>query len=146
HNLPEHAAQSASGIRDGAPALAAITGADVDRVRLAFSSRCIQTERFQSRRRNRVLGHDQQTGLARLRIEPARDFVAGVSAGAVFFARGDTRSLGSLLFARNAIVRIAVKIHRAPLLVLSRMPEPTVRSLSMSWPSHKHCVESQSIA
>src|SRR5438105_12885263 len=37
-DLPEHAAQSAPGIRDGASTVAAVARANVDRVRLVFSS------------------------------------------------------------------------------------------------------------
>ncbi len=77
-DLSEHASESASGIRDGASALAAVTGANTDRVRLAFSSGRVRPEGFQAGGRNRVLGYDQQTGLARVRIEPARNRVTCV--------------------------------------------------------------------
>ena len=46
------------GIRDGASALAAVAGADTNRVRLVFSSGRVQSIRFQAGGRDRVLGHD----------------------------------------------------------------------------------------
>ena len=45
-HFPEHAAEHASGLRDGASALAAIAGADADRVRLVFSSRRVRARGF----------------------------------------------------------------------------------------------------
>src|SRR5205085_3987185 len=111
-DFSEHAALDASGIRDAASTLAPIARANVDRLRLAFSSGCVQAKRFQSPRRDRVLGYDQQTGLARLRVEPARNRLARVSTGAVFVAGVDTRSLGSILFARDGLMPIAENAQR----------------------------------
>src|SRR5438477_855774 len=48
-DFPEHASQSASRIRDGASALAPVTGANTDCVRLAISSGRVQSIRFQTR-------------------------------------------------------------------------------------------------
>src|SRR5947208_3928762 len=49
YDFPEHASQSASRIRDGASALAPVTEANTDCVRLAISSRRVQSSRFQTR-------------------------------------------------------------------------------------------------
>jgi hypothetical protein len=43
-----------------------------------------QRPQLQSERRDRVLGHNQQTGLARVRVEPARHCFARVSTWSLF--------------------------------------------------------------
>src|SRR5262245_21556244 len=100
-DLPEHASQPASRIRDGAPALAPIAGQNVGRVRLAFSSRRVRPKTFQTSGRDRVLGPDQQTGLARVRAESTRNRVARVCAWTVFVARIDPGCMGQTLLAAN---------------------------------------------
>src|SRR5439155_21203843 len=98
-DLPEHASQSAPGIRDGAPTLAAIAGTNADYLRLAFPSGRVRAKRFQSARRDRVLGHDQQARLARVRTEPARNFIARVCTGTLLVARIHPGRVGRVLSA-----------------------------------------------
>src|SRR5439155_24091293 len=98
-DLPEHAAQPASRIRDGASTLAAVAGAHTNLVRLVFSSGRVRPKRFQSDGRDRVLGHDQQTGLARVRAQSARYFVARVSARALLSAGKYPGGVGRVLSA-----------------------------------------------
>ena len=54
---------------------------------------------FQPGRRDRILGHDQQAGLARVRVEPARHCLARVSTGSLFAARKYSSGVGPRIFA-----------------------------------------------
>ena len=61
-----------------------------------------------SGRRDRILGYDQQAGLACVRAEPARHRVARVSTGAVFSAGKHPRCVGSGVSAQPAVAQDAI--------------------------------------
>ena len=89
-----------------------VAGPDIDLVRLVFSSGGVRANGFQAGGRDRVLGHDQQTGLARVRVEPARNRVARVSAGPVFAAGKYSRGMGRVLSAGDEVRWIEQSLAR----------------------------------
>ena len=65
-----------------------------------FHPEAFERSDFRPGRRSRVLGHDEQTGLACLRTKSAGDCVARLPAGAVFAAGKYSGGVGSGIFAR----------------------------------------------
>ena len=81
-DLPQPAPQPAPGLHDGAHAVAAGAGPHDQHLRVALPSRGAGAPRLRCRRRDRVLGHDEPSGLARLRAVAGGDLVPRLRARA----------------------------------------------------------------
>ena len=88
-DLPEHAAQPAPGLHDGAHAVAAVApDRTINICEWHFHPAELARAGFDAVGRDRLLGHDEPAGLARLRAVAGGDLVARLHAGAVLESRG----------------------------------------------------------
>ena len=76
-----------------------------------FHPEAFEAKRFQARGRDRVLGHDEQAGLARVRVEPARHCLARVRARSVLGTGEHSRRVGPIIIVRFVahVIRRSVK-------------------------------------
>ena len=97
-HLPEHDAQPASRLHADAHALADRARPDDQRLRVALPAVGDGPPGVRSRRLRRVLGHDEQAGLVRVRALTGRDRLAGIR------TRGRTSNREDLLYAFDRFI------------------------------------------